>query len=115
MKRYNPKKIDVRMTTTVVAYTSFCVGHVTRLSSLRTSLRNRRARSRRPPAASFTVSSVVVLLTAIVIYFSWGPTPTRWPNSRGHSASSVDPRLRARTLAGQEGLEPPTPRFGDRG
>src|ERR1700716_2169525 len=47
------------MTTTVVAYTSCCDGHVTRLSSLRTSLRNRRARSSRPPAASFTLSSVV--------------------------------------------------------
>src|SRR6185369_15855176 len=41
--RYRPKKIDTRITTTVVAYTSFCDGHVTRLSSLRTSLRNRRA------------------------------------------------------------------------
>src|SRR4249920_1971607 len=47
------------MTTTVVAYTSFCDGHVTRFSSLRTSLRNTRARSMRPPAASLTVSSVV--------------------------------------------------------
>src|SRR2546422_1957611 len=75
MKRYNPKKIDVRMTTTVVAYTSFCVGHVTRLSSLRTSLRNRRACSMRPPAASFTVSSVVVLLTAIFITLFLGLEP----------------------------------------
>src|SRR4030095_10283913 len=47
------------MTTTVVAYTSFCDGHVTRFSSLRTSLRNKRMRSIRPPVASLTVSSVV--------------------------------------------------------
>ena len=32
-------------------------GHVTRLSSLRTSLRNSRARSKRPPAASLTASN----------------------------------------------------------
>src|SRR5215212_2430872 len=48
------------MTTIVVAYTSFCDGHVTRFSSFRTSLRKRRARSMRPPAASLTFSMVVV-------------------------------------------------------
>src|SRR5262249_19602178 len=53
------------MTTTVVAYTSFCDGHVTRFSSLRTSLRNRRIRSMRPPVASRTVSSVVVSAMAL--------------------------------------------------
>src|SRR6266850_5212509 len=55
-----PKNTDVAMTTMVVAYTSFCDGQVTRFSSLRTSLRNKRMRSNRPPAACFTVSSVVV-------------------------------------------------------
>src|SRR5439155_93486 len=45
------------MTTTVVAYTSFCEGHVTRFSSFLTSLRNRRMRSMRPPVASLTVSN----------------------------------------------------------
>src|SRR5262245_33615516 len=58
--RYTPKNSDVRMTTTVVAYTAFCDGQVTRFSSLRTSLRNNRARSMRPPVASLIVSSVVV-------------------------------------------------------
>ena len=49
-----PKKTDVRITTTVVAYTSFCDGQVTRFSSLRTSLRNKpRALELRPPVASF--------------------------------------------------------------
>src|SRR5438552_16754811 len=52
-----PKNADVRITTTVVAYTSFCDGHVTRFSSLRTSLKKRRQRSKRPPAASLTVSN----------------------------------------------------------
>src|SRR5258705_13774305 len=45
------------MTTTVVAYTSFCEGQVTRFSSLRTSERKSRMRSKRLPAASFTVSN----------------------------------------------------------
>ena len=57
--KYRPKEIETMITTTVVAYTSFCDGHVTRFSSFRTSLKNRRARSKRPPAASFIVSSVV--------------------------------------------------------
>ena len=35
-QRYTPKNIEVRMTTTVVAYTSFLDGQVTRSSSLRT-------------------------------------------------------------------------------
>src|SRR5262245_31070634 len=60
------------MTTTVVAYTSFCDGHVTRFSSLRTSLRNRRMRSMRPPVASFIVSSVVV--SAMSCYFNLQPS-----------------------------------------
>src|SRR5262245_42012655 len=52
-----PKNPDVRITTTVVAYTSFCDGQVTRFSSLRTSERKSRIRSKRPPAASLTVSN----------------------------------------------------------
>src|SRR5476649_1924515 len=64
------------MTTTVVAYTSFCDGQVTRLSSLRTSLRNKRARSNRLPAATFTLSRVVGdVLTAI-------DTPKDWQARR---------------------------------
>src|SRR5919204_1278027 len=55
------------MTTTVVAYTSFCDGHVTRFSSFLTSLRNSRMRSSRPPAASLTVSNVVVSSLAILL------------------------------------------------
>src|SRR4029078_3953927 len=67
-----PKNREVAMTTTVVAYTSFCDGQVTRFSSLRTSLRNNRTRSNRPPAASFTFSSVVVdVLTAISTPKDW--------------------------------------------
>src|ERR1043166_9604949 len=46
------------MTTTVVAYTSFCDGQVTRFSSLRTSERNNRIRSSRPPAAPLTASNL---------------------------------------------------------
>src|SRR3954452_24131392 len=60
------------MTTTVVAYTSFCDGQVTRFSSLRTSLRNSRMPSNRPPAAPFTFSSVVVdVFTAISTPKDW--------------------------------------------
>src|SRR5207244_13534857 len=80
-----PKNIDVRMTTTVVAYTSFCDGHVTRFSSLRTSLRNRRMRSMRPPVASLTVSNVVVsaIFDLFVYPYRCGrPGGNRTPNPR---------------------------------
>src|SRR3954447_10547267 len=58
------------MTTTVVAYTSFCDGHVTRFSSLRTSLRNSRQRSNRPPAASLTVSNRPAVSSATFVLSS---------------------------------------------
>src|SRR5262245_31662663 len=68
------------MTTTVVAYTSFCDGHVTRFSSLRTSLRNKRMRSMRPPVASLTVSSVVVsAMVDLLHYVLTAPASTRPP------------------------------------
>src|SRR5206468_12363386 len=41
--RYTPKNAEVRMTTTVVAYTSLRVGQVTRRVSFRTSAKNVRA------------------------------------------------------------------------
>src|SRR5688500_12357 len=47
-----PKKIDVRITTSVVAYTSLRVGQVTRPTSLRTSARNRRDRPHQPVTLS---------------------------------------------------------------
>src|SRR4051812_15281050 len=65
-QRYTPKKIDTRMTTTVVAYTSLLFGQVTRFSSLRTSLRNRRVRSNQLPADSLTLPKVPVVSSAIL-------------------------------------------------
>src|SRR5690606_19901429 len=44
-QRYTPKNTDTRITTTVVAYTSRRLGHVTRRISARTSWMNARARS----------------------------------------------------------------------
>ena len=56
---------DVMTTTTVVAYTSFCDGQVTRFSSLRTSPRKVRRFPNHPvtpprafPGAAFTLSSM---------------------------------------------------------
>src|SRR5262249_11552135 len=89
--RYNPKNADVRMTTTVVAYTSFLEGQVTRLSSLRTSVRNSRARSNQRPAVSRTLSiavGVVVEFAAIGLRASTPcavrgrPGGNRTPNPR---------------------------------
>src|SRR3990170_3697904 len=56
---------ETRMTATVVAYTSAWLGHVTRLTSFRTSARNTRIRSNRPPAASLTASSDVGVWAAM--------------------------------------------------
>src|SRR5512139_3517175 len=57
--------MDVTMTTMVVAYTSFCDGHVTRFSSLRTSPRKVRMLPNHPVTppsafvgAAFTLSSM---------------------------------------------------------
>src|SRR5262249_41727250 len=76
------KNADVRITTTVVAYTSFCDGQVTRFSSLRTSLRNRRQRSNRPPAASLTVSNRPVSSATFLIPRNGRPGGNRTPNPR---------------------------------
>src|SRR6185436_11008085 len=102
-----PKKTEVRMTTTVVAYTSFCDGQVTRFSSLRTSLRKRRARSMRPPAAPLTASRVVVVdvvvsFAAITSYVCRVATVTD-VRLRTFARRLACPSLR---LAGQEGIEP---------
>src|SRR2546430_4482801 len=74
------------MTTTVVADTSFCEGHVTRFSSLRTSLRKSRARSIRPPVASLTVSNRPVVSSATFV------SRFKLPGSRNRPP----PRLRLR-------------------
>src|SRR5262249_9057823 len=87
---YHPKTADVTLTPAVFAVSSFCAAQAPRLSSFRTSLRKRRARSKRPPAASLTVSSVVGVFVAAINLLS-----------------------RLAILAGQEGIEPPTPGFGD--
>src|SRR5579864_8086554 len=50
--RYKPNTKDVRITTTVVAHTSRRVGHVTRVNSLRTSVKNLRARPYQPTTCS---------------------------------------------------------------
>src|SRR5579864_6003079 len=50
--KYTPNTKDVRITTTVVAHTSRRVGHVTRANSLRTSVKNLRARPYHPTTCS---------------------------------------------------------------
>src|SRR4051794_19153919 len=112
-KRYRPKNAEVRMTTTVVAYTSFCDGQVTRFSSLRTSLRNSRARSNRPPAASLTLSNVVVVSATMPSTFfvltSTGvhlcARALRGQPSPGSPTEAHGIGERERRLAGQEGIE----------
>src|SRR5258708_30888010 len=88
-----------RMTTKVVAYASLRLGHVTRPISLRTSDRKGRERPHHPVTLS----------------------RARPPNESSGSAAPLfillNPRrstYRRFNLAGQEGIEPPTPGFGDR-
>src|ERR1051325_6867470 len=94
-QRYTPKNAETRITTTVVAYTSRREGHVTRRISLRTSVKNVRVFDSQPvlPSLAVFTCSIVVLIESI-----------------------PDLRVRRRRLpmAGQEGLEPPAPGFGDR-
>src|ERR1051325_6197094 len=94
-QRYTPKNAETRITTTVVAYTSRREGHVTRRISLRTSVKNVRVFDSQPVLLSPAVftCSIVVLIESI-------PGLPRSPTSAA--------------MAGQEGLEPPTPGFGDR-
>ena len=56
--RYSPKNTDVRITTSVVAYTSRRDGQVTRFISLRTSLKNSLARGHHPSGPLRCVSLV---------------------------------------------------------
>src|SRR5262245_22476640 len=98
------------MTTMVVAYTSFWLGHVTRPISLRTSDRKRRDRPHQPVTLSrarpWNESSLDSAIT-FVATFPASPLPA----SSYPRAATRDPRSE---LAGQEGIEPPTPGFGDR-
>src|SRR5438132_9887815 len=106
----------------VVAYTSFCDGQVTRFSSLRTSVRNVRLRFHQP--VTFSLASPMLSTTFVAISASSFQLSNRAPNSRlAAQSSSSGPaslKLEARSsqleanLAGQEGLEPPAPGFGDR-
>src|SRR5688572_29408302 len=67
-QRYTPRNVDVRITTRVVAYTSFRDGHVTRRVSLRTSVKKLRVFSHQPrippsalrAGAGLTCSSVLI-------------------------------------------------------
>src|SRR5262245_52311885 len=68
--RYNPKKIDVRITTSVVAYTSRRLGQVTRAISLRTSVRNRRARPHHPRTPSLARPPKESSCSAIALFIS---------------------------------------------
>src|SRR3954466_7511312 len=110
-------KAENRMTTTVVAYTSLLDGQVTRFSSLRTSVRNVRKRSMCPPAASRAVSSVVVVVFAAITAFArTANCESMIANliSNQRLAIGIQQFLNPVKLAGQEGIEPPTPGFGDR-
>src|SRR5262249_34368013 len=75
--KYKPKTKDVRMTTIVVAHTSRRVGQVTRPSSPRTSVRNRRPRTGQfPPSAdSFKLSRETTFIAFVPR--SRGPSPAR--------------------------------------
>ncbi len=90
--RYSPKNTDVRITTSVVAYTSRREGQVTRFISLRTSRKNSLARGHHPNGP------LRGRVARLIYRFS-----RHW--------TFLD---RIFGLAGQEGLEPPAPGFGDR-
>src|SRR5262245_56610304 len=88
-----PNTIEVRITTTVVAHTSRRVGHVTRPSSLRTSLRNRLARPNHPTTwsgDSFRLSNIAAFTVSLrghrprtpASHVIGRPGGTRTPNSR---------------------------------
>src|SRR5687768_4014905 len=69
-----PKKIDVRITTIVVAYTSLRLGHVTRAVSLRTSERKRAERPHHPatppfarPAIDSSCSTIAVFIISVAL------------------------------------------------
>src|SRR5688500_17480780 len=89
-QRYTPKKIDVRMTTTVVAYTSLRLGQVTRPVSLRTSERNRRERPHQPvmlsrarsPRDSFASCSAIAAFIAKVWVLPLAPRCSIWQDRR---------------------------------
>src|SRR5688572_18090335 len=98
--KYTPKNVDVRITTSVVAYTSRRDGQVTRRVSLRTSVENVRPFAHQalgPPSAVLTGAGLTCS-TVLIAVIPKAPTP-------------VGGLL---LLAGQEGIEPPTPGFGDR-
>src|SRR5437870_4712305 len=77
IQRYTPKNTDVRITTTVVATTSFWLGHVTRPISLRTSERKRRERPHHPVTLSRarppneSCSSAVTVFIDVVRGLQW--------------------------------------------
>src|SRR4029079_13830073 len=107
-QRYSPKKADVRITTSVVAYTSRTHGHVTRRISFLTSIRNERlvvshCGPRRSPPPSRGCSIATELLVRSLLP-DFGPISI--PTSRQPAGR--------RRMAGQEGLEPPALGFGDR-
>src|SRR4051812_27130248 len=93
------------MTTTVVAYTSLRLGQLTLAVSLRTSERNRRERPHQPvtlPRARSPIESLSSC-SAIAAFMMCSRAALAYPCL----ASCAE-------LAGQEGIEPPTPGFGDR-
>src|SRR3954468_16485876 len=107
------------MTTMVVAYTSFWLGHVTRPISLRTSDRNRRERPHhpvtlsraRPPIESSVDSTIAFVATCLSLAFRLLTSVCRHrvicPACAVAAASFT--YVRERRMAGQEGIEPPTP------
>ena len=125
---HEEKKIDVRMTTTVVAYL-FLRRHP-RLSSLRTSLRKRRACSIRPRGLFHGVERCCVIDSHC--YFSWSPSHSSCTltlslassgfasellggpeHSPAHLTLFWSRRSAPRELAGQGGNRT-NPGFGDR-
>src|SRR6476619_3246010 len=107
------------MTTKVVAYTSLRPGHVTRPISFRTSDRKRRERPHQPvtlsrarPPNDSSCSAIAVFISHPCRRCRTGPETFDCPRRDPAGGGRVDPPSSSCLLAkvaGQEGIEPPTP------
>src|SRR5262249_24405579 len=103
------------MTTIVVAHTSRREGHVTRPSSLRTSVRNLRPRPNQPKAwLEPSGHSNIAIFIAPSLTFERRPVRPHIPILTATARRFSGARPYAPHLAGQEGIEPPALGFGDR-
>src|SRR5688572_887753 len=105
------------------AYTSLRLGQVTRPISLRTSARKRLDRpiqpvmlsfARPPNESSCSAIAVVFISQSLSVSSSQFSVPRNATRKRVQLATGGWLLTTSHTLAGQEGIEPPTPGFGDR-